>query len=72
MLKFYDGQDQFRFPFMIYTDFEGITPVDEQYREKMNEMKTEKRSKIANTEKINTHVLTLWYLDGMYYCVSLW
>ena len=32
MLKFYDGQDQFRFPFMSYTDFEGIlTPVDEQY-----------------------------------------
>ena len=38
----------------------------------MNEMKTKRRNKIANTEKINTHVLTLWYLDGMYYRACLW
>ena len=35
-LKFYDGQYQFKVPFMLYADFESILkPVDERYRDKM-------------------------------------
>ena len=32
---------------MLYADFESILkPVDEQYREKMNQMKAERKGKI--------------------------
>ena len=40
-LTFHYGQYQFKVPFMLYADFESILkPVHEQYREKMNKMKT--------------------------------
>ena len=56
--KFHDGQYQFKVPFMLYADFESILkPVDKRYRgDRMNTMKTEKKSKASYTEKINTHV----------------
>ena len=41
-LKFYDGQYQFKVPFVLYTESESILkPVHEQYIEKMNQMKAE-------------------------------
>ena len=56
-LKFHDGQYQFKVPFILYADFESILkPVNEQYRNRMNTMKTEKKGKASYTEKINTHV----------------
>ena len=56
-LKFHDGQYQFKVSFMLYADFEGILkPVDEQYRDKMNTMKAERKDKALYTERINTHV----------------
>ena len=56
-LEFQDGQYQFKVPFMLYADFESILkPVDEKYREKMNQMKIERKDKKPYTEKINTYV----------------
>ena len=60
-LKFYDGQCQFKVPFMLYADFESILkPVDERYRDKMNRLKAERESKASYTEKLNTHVPSGW------------
>ena len=57
LLKFHDGQYEFKVPFMLYADFENILkPVDERYRDKMNTMKAERKCKAPYTEKINTHV----------------
>ena len=43
-LKIHDGQYQFNLSFMLFSDFESIlTSIDQQYREKMNKMKTEKK-----------------------------
>ena len=54
--KFHDGQYQFKVPFMLYKDFGSfLKPVDEQYREKMNKMKTERKGKTSYRKKINTH-----------------
>ena len=40
-ITFHYVQYQFKVPFMLYADFESILkPVHEQYREKMNKMKT--------------------------------
>ena len=48
---------KFKVPFMLCADFESILkPVDEQYREKMNKIKTERKSKALYPEKIKTHV----------------
>ena len=56
-LKFYDGQHQFKVPFILYADLESILkPVHERYRDRMNTMKTERKGKAPYTEKINTHV----------------
>ena len=45
-LKLHDGLYQFKVPFVLYTDFENILkPVDEQYREKMNQIKAERKGK---------------------------
>ena len=56
-MKFHDGQYQFKFRFMLYADIESILkPVDEQYNEKMNQIKTEREGKTPYTKKINTHV----------------
>ena len=44
---------------MLDADFESILkPVDELYREKMNEMTTERKDNPLYTEKINTNVPT--------------
>ena len=52
-LKFHDGQYQFKVPFMVYTDFESILKlVDEQFRDKINTMKGEKKGKAPYMEKI--------------------
>ena len=60
-LKFYDGQCQFKVPFMLYADFESILkPVDERYRDKMNRLKAEREGKASYTEKLNTHVPSGW------------
>ena len=46
---------KFKVPFMLCADFESILkPVDEQYREKMNKIKTERKSKALYPEKIDT------------------
>ena len=50
-LKFHDRQYQFKVPFMLYADFESILkPVDERYRDKMNTMKAERKTKVPYTE----------------------
>ena len=60
-LKFHDGQYQFKVPLMLYADFESIIKlVDEQYRDKMNTMKTDRKGKASYTEKINKHVPSGW------------
>ena len=57
----HDRQYQFKVPFMLYSDFESILkPVDEWYRDRMNIMKTERKSKTSYTEKIYTHVPSGW------------
>ena len=59
--KFYNGQYQFKVPFMLYVDFESILkPVDDRHRDKMNTMKAGTKGKAQYTEKINTHVLSGW------------
>ena len=46
---------------MLYADFESmLKPVDEQYRFKVNKMKTERKDKIPYTEDINTHLVFGW------------
>ena len=68
-LKFYDGQYQFMVPFMLYADFESILkPVDEQYRDKMNGMKTERNGKASYTKKINRHVPSGWCVRSTFSC----
>ena len=60
-LKFHDGQCQFKVPFMLYADFESILkPVDDRYRDQMNQLKTERLGKASYTEKLNTHVPSGW------------
>ena len=50
-LKFHDRQYQFKVPFMLYADFESILkPVDERYRDKMNTMKAERKTKVPYME----------------------
>ena len=60
-LKFHDGQCQFKVPFMLYADFESILkPVDEKYRDRMKQLKTERKGEASYTEKLNTHVPSGW------------
>ena len=67
LLKFHDGQYQFKVPFMLYADFESILkPVDERYRDRMNTMKTERKGKASYTEKINTHVPSGWCVHSTF------
>ena len=57
----HDRQYQFKVPFMLYSDFESILkPVDEWYRDRINTMKTDRKSKASYTGKINTHVPSGW------------
>ena len=63
MVKIHNGKYQFKVPFILYTDFDSILkPVDEKYREKMNQMKTERKGKPSFTEK-KKH---MYRLDGVY------
>ena len=56
-LKFHDGQYQFKVPFMLHHDFESILKqADEQYRDKINQLKAERNVKTLYTEKINKRV----------------
>ena len=65
-LKFHDGQYQLKVTFMLYADFESILkPVDKRYREKMNTMKTDRKSKTPYTEKINTRVPSGWCVHSI-------
>ena len=67
LLKFHDGQYQFKVPFMLYADFESILkPFDERYRDRMKTMKTERKGKASNTEKINTHVPSEWFVHSTF------
>ena len=60
MVKIHDVQYQLKVPFMLYEDFESIlNPVDEQYREKMNKMKTKRKGKAPYTEEINTCTVSM-------------
>ena len=61
-LKSDNGQYQFRILFMLYADFESIfeKPGDEQYREMINKIKTEIKSKTLYIEKIYTHIPSGW------------
>ena len=60
-LKYHDGQYQFKVPFIMYADFESILkPVDERYKDKMNQLKTDRKGKESYTEKINKHIPSGW------------
>ena len=52
---------------MLYADFEGILKLfDEQYREKINQMKTERKGNTPHTEKINTPVPSGWCVHSTF------
>ena len=52
LLQFHDGQRQFKVPLMLYADFESILkPANEQYGEKMNQMKTGRKCKSPYAKK---------------------
>ena len=66
-LKFHDGQYQFKFPFMLYINFEGfLKPVDGRYRDRMNTIKTEGKGKTLHTENINTHLPSGWCVHSTF------
>ena len=52
---------------MLYADFERILkPVDEPYKKKLNQMKTERKGKTPYTEKINKHVPSGWCVQSAF------
>ena len=52
---------------MLYAEFESILkPVDEQYREKMNKMNTERKGKIPYTENTNMDVPSGWCSNSIF------
>ena len=59
---------ELKVPFPLQADFKSILkPVEEQYRENINQMKTErKRGETAYTEKINTQVLSGWCVHSTF------
>ena len=66
-LKLHDGQYQFKVPLMLSIDFESILKeAEDQYREKMNKMKTERKGKTPYTEKINTNIMSRWSLHSQF------
>lgn len=66
-LKFHDGYYQFKIPLILTADTESILKtVCKYYRQKMNQMKTEKKSKASYTEKINTYVLSGWCIHSTF------
>lgn len=66
-LEFHDGQYQFKVQFIPYGVFESILkPVDENYKEKMTQIKKEKKGKTPYTKKISTHVPSGQCLRSMF------
>ena len=66
-LKLHDSLYQFKVPFMLYADIKCILKlVDEQFKEKMNTMKAERKVKTPYTEKINTHVPSGWCVHSTF------
>ena len=58
-LKYHQGQNQFKVPFMLYADFESILkPVNR------DKMKTPKGA--SYTEKVNTHVPSGWCVHSKF------
>lgn len=52
---------------MLCADFESkLKLVDEQYRERMNEMKVEGKGKTPYTDNINTHVPSEWCVHSTF------
>ena len=52
---------------MLYADIESILKqVDEQFKDKMNTMKAERKVKTPYTEKINTHVPSGWCVHSTF------
>ena len=67
LLKFYDSHYQFKIPFTFFIHFEiKLKPVDEKYREKLSQIKTEWKCKAPYTEKIKTYVLSGWCVHRMF------
>ena len=63
-LKFREGQYHFEAPFRLYSNLVTILkPVEEQYKDKMNQMKTERRNKTPYTKKLSTR---MYLLAGVY------
>ena len=62
-LEFHDGQYQFKVQFIPYEVFESILkPVDQNYKEKMTQMKKEQKGKTPYTKKL-AH---MYHLDSVY------
>lgn len=56
--KLHSVHHQFKIQLMLGANFENISnPVDEQYREKMSKMKTDRVDETSYTEKIKTDVM---------------
>lgn len=56
--KLHSVHHQFKIQLMLGANFENIlNPVDEQYREKMSKMKTDRVDEASHTEKIKTDVM---------------
>lgn len=56
--KLHSVRHQFKIQLMLGANFENIlNPVDEQYREKMSKMKTDRVDETSYTEKIKTDVM---------------
>ena len=52
---------------MLYAGFERILkPVDEQYNEKMNQRKTQRRGKTLYKEKFNAHIPSGWCVHNTF------
>ena len=50
LLKFHDGQYQFKVPFMLYADFASILKQeDDKQQDTMNQIKTEQKGQTAST-----------------------
>ena len=56
--KLHSVHHQFKIQLMLGANFENISnPVDEQYREKMSKMKTDRVDETSYTEKIKIDVM---------------
>ena len=66
--KFHDGQYRSIVPFMLYADFESIIrPVDEQYRQKMDQIKADEKGKTSYTK--HKHACSVWMVCEQHLCL---